>query len=227
MPDGTLLEFCNRVPLNPMPIRIFIVACLLFICSRGVAQQTDYLQMSGMVLSSDTSRSPIPYAAVYNSSLRIGTYTNMDGFYALVVRPGDSVSVTSLGYKNETVVVPNTDGDAWLNTFLLEPRAYLLQETTVYPWGTRDQFRQAFLYMNVPDDDLERARKNLSPSEMNFLSATIQNDGAATTASVLRNYQNSYYYKGQIPSYNIFSPLAWANFFSDLKKGKYKNPDKQ
>ena len=62
---------------------------------------------------------------------------------------------------------------------------------------------------------------------MIFLAATIQNDGAATTASVLRNYQNSYYYKGQIPSYNIFSPIAWANFFNDLKKGKYKNPDKQ
>jgi len=210
-----------------MPIRKFILVCLLFVAHRTVAQQTGYLQMSGMVLSSDTSRSAIPYATVYNRTLNIGTYTNMDGFYALVVRLGDSISVTSLGYKDETVVVPTVNGDAWLFTFLLEPRAYLLQETTVYPWGTRDQFRQAFLYMNVPDDDLERARKNLSPREMNFLAATIQNDGAATTQSVLRNYQNSYYYKGQIPSYNIFSPIAWANFFNDLKKGKYKNPDKQ
>jgi hypothetical protein len=209
-----------------MSIRLFVAVFLTLLVRCATAQQPTYVQMSGMVLSSDTSRSPIPYATVYNRSLNIGTYTNMDGFYALVVRPGDSVTVTSIGYKDETVVVPQAT-DAWLFTFLLEPRAYLLQETTVYPWGTRDQFRQAFLYMNVPDDDLERARKNLSPSEMNFLSATIQNDGPATTASVLRNYQDSYYYKGQIPSYNIFSPIAWANFFSDLKKGKYKDPNKQ
>lgn len=199
---------------------------VLFSTKAWSQQQPAYVQMSGMVLSSDTSRAPIPYATVYNRSLNIGTYTNMDGFYALVVRPGDSVAVTSLGYKETVVLVPQVV-DVWLHTFLLEPRAYLLQEQTVYPWGTRDQFRQAFVYMNIPDDDLERARKNLSPSEMNFLSATIQNDGPATTASVLRNYQESYYTKGQIPSYRIFSPLAWANFFRDLNAGKYKDPNKK
>lgn len=191
------------------------------------AQQTTYIQMSGMVLSSDTSRSPLPYAAVYNKSLKIGAYTNMEGFFTLVVRSGDSISVQSLGYANADVVVPQLDDDIWIYTFLLEPRAYLLQETVVFPWGSRDQFRQAFVYMDIPDDDLERARKNLSPEEMQRMSNALSPDGRATTATVLRNYQNSYYYKGQIPQYNIFSPLAWAQFFSDLKQGKYKDPNKE
>ena len=205
-----------------------VVFCLLLcgVASVSVAQQTHYVQMSGMVLSSDTSRAPIPYATVFNRSLGIGGYTNMDGFYTLVVRPGDSIAVQSLGYGSASIVVPQIEDDVWLYTILLEPRAYLLQETVVYPWGTRDQFRQAFVYMNIPDDDLERARKNLSPDEMQRKAATLAQDGQATTQTVLRNYQNSYYYKGQIPQYNIFSPLAWAQFFSDLKQGKYKDPNK-
>ena len=209
---------------------IRVVFCLMMLCGATLvskAQQTHYIQMSGMVLSSDTSRSPIPYATVFNRSLGIGGYTNMDGFYTLVVRPGDSIAIQSLGYANASVVVPQIEDDVWLYTILLEPRAYLLQETVVYPWGTRDQFRQAFVYMNIPDDDLERARKNLSPDEMQRMASTLAQDGQATTQTVLRNYQNSYYYKGQIPQYNIFSPLAWAQFFSDLKQGKYKDPNKQ
>jgi len=222
---------------NPLPpsglnfvSMMFRVVCfgflLSFVAFGVAAQQTHYVQMSGMVLSFDTSRSPIPYATVFNRSLGIGGYTNMDGFYTLVVRAGDSIVVQSLGYGGASIVVPQIDDDIWLYTILLEPRAYLLQETVVYPWGTRDQFRQAFVYMNIPDDDLERARKNLDPNEMQRMASMLAQDGQATTQTVLRNYQNSYYYKGQIPQYNIFSPLAWAQFFSDLKQGKYKDPNK-
>jgi hypothetical protein len=217
----------KAVILQAMIIRIVLAVLFASLLSVAASAQQRYMQMSGMVLSSDTSRSPIPYATIFNTTLGTGTYTNMDGFYTLVVRPGDSLRVTSLGYGEVRLRVPELEGDIWIYTVLLEPRAYLLQEAIVYPWGTRDQFREAFVYMNIPDDDLERARKNLSQDEMRQLAALVQPDGPATTASVLRNYQNSYYYKGQMPSYNILSPLAWAQFFNDLKKGNYKNPNKE
>lgn len=182
--------------------------------------------MTGLVLSSDTSRTPLPYATVYNKTLGIGNYTNSDGFFALVVRPGDTVVVSSIGFFENKVVVPEVVGDTWIHTFFMRARTYLLQEATVYPWGTRDQFRAAFVHMNIPDDDLERARKNLSAAEMNFLARNLSSDGKAISGSVLRQYQDKYYYIGHVPPTNIFNPVAWANFFNDLRKGNYKNPDK-
>ena len=99
-----------------------------------------------------------------------------------------------------------------------------LPEARVYPWFSRDQFRDAFVHLNIPDDDLERARKNLNAQTMNQLSKNVR-DGSLSSKQSLSNYANTYYYQGQYRPQPILSPSAWMQFFDALKNGSLKNEE--
>ncbi len=206
-------------------IRHFLVTLIVifFITLSLKAQEVELVQVSGVVISRDTAHMSIPFATVYNKNLKLGTYSNIDGFYTIIARPGDSILVTCVGYLEEVFAVPNIiTNNSWVHHVQLTSRAYLLTETRVYPWGTRDQFRKAFVEMELPDDDMVRYNKNLSPQQMKQLAAMLNNDGKSASMATLQKYANSYYYKGQVQTANIFNPLAWAQFFNDLSTGKYK-----
>ena len=37
----------------------------------------------------------------------------------------------------------------------------MLTQTIIYPWPSKEKFKEAFLKFDVPDDDYERAKKNM------------------------------------------------------------------
>lgn len=203
------------------------ILCLLLIQAligfHTKAQEQELVQVSGVIVSRDTAHVPIPFATVYNKNLKLGTYSNIEGFYTIIARPGDSILITCIGYLDYIMAVPQlVTNNSWVQIVQLTAKAYLLAETRVYPWGTRDQFRKAFVEMKLPEDDLVRYNKNLSPQQMKQLAAMLNNDGKSASMATLQKYANSYYYKGQIQTSNIFNPLAWAQFFNDISTGKYK-----
>lgn len=215
--------FTSIFSIVNLKVRLFIILFCLIVSLRAYAQDQELVQVSGVVVSRDTAHVPIPFATVYNKNIKLGTYTNIEGFYTIISRPGDSIIVTCIGYLDNLMVVPQIiSNNSWVQIVQLTPKAYLLSETRVYPWGTRDQFRKAFVEMKLPEDDLVRYNKNLSPEQMKQLAAMLNNDGKSASMATLQKYANSYYYKGQIQTSNIFNPLAWAQFFNDLSTGKYK-----
>ena len=42
----------------------------------------------------------------------------------------------------------------------------MLAPTIIYPWPTEEEFKKAFVRLDIPDDDIEIARKNLAKAEM-------------------------------------------------------------
>ena len=202
---------------------ILIVFVLLITVLVSKAQDKPLIQMSGVVVNIDTSHMPISFATVYNKSMKLGGYANMEGWYTLLAKPGDTILFSSLGYYDLIVTVPSDyTSDVILYNALLASKSYLLTEAIVYPWGTRDQFRQAFIHLNIPDDDLTRAYYNLSASNMEMVSASLLRDGTESNNIYFNNLKNSYYTKGQSPQNNLLNPLAWAQFFDDWSKGKLK-----
>jgi hypothetical protein len=208
-----------------MNVKLILTIFILIIAFTGRvnAQDKELVQVSGVVVSRDTAHVPIPFATVYNKNLKLGTYSNVEGFYTIIARPGDTILVTCIGYLDFYMVVPQLiSNNSWVQIVQLTSKAYLLSETRVYPWGTRDQFRKAFVEMKLPEDDLVRYNKNLSPAQMKQLAALLSNDGKSASMATLQKFANSYYYKGQIQTSNIFNPIAWAQFFNDISTGKYK-----
>ena len=97
----------------------------------------------------------------------------------------------------------------------------------VFPWGSRDQFPYAFVHTNIPDDDLERARKNLNPDYLRALALAQGADANINARMVMNNYSQTLYYYGQAHPISLLNAFAWSQFIKDLKEGKYKNPNKK
>ncbi len=206
-------------------MKAFFVAVLLFtgiLSYTSKAQDTILIQFSGIVVSTDSSATPVSFASVYNTSLKSGTVANYQGFFSFAARVGDTIEITSVGYKKGLTVVPEIpENQAFTAIIFLQPEVHTLPETRVYPWFSKEQFRQAFIHLDIPDDDLERAHKNLNPQTLTALGENIQ-DATLIARQTLNNYSATYYYQGQYRPQQILSPTAWMQFFDALSKGAFK-----
>lgn len=208
-------------PMNRSIQYLFTVA-FLFYAFILKAQESRLIQFSGVVVSTDSAATPVPFASVYNKTIHLGTIANYQGFFSFAARSGDSIEITSIGYQKGLVVVPEIpENEGYTATIFLKPEVLTLPEARVYPWFSRDQFKDAFVHLNIPDDDLERAKKNLNAETMRELGENVR-DASLSAKQTLQNYSSTYYYQGQYRPQPILSPSAWMQFFDALKNGELK-----
>lgn len=87
-------------------------------------------EIEGRVLDA-TTREPVPYANIYNTTLQKGTITNPDGYFRLIIGSvQDSVAVLFLGYTTQRI---RLEEDKSSYTVLLEESQQLLREIVVRP----------------------------------------------------------------------------------------------
>jgi hypothetical protein len=191
------------------------------------AQQQKLVQLSGLVLTSD-SLMGIPFATVLIKGTGRGTITDYQGFFSLVAPKGDKIEFSCLGHKKMTVYIPDTlSKDKYSVIQLMTRDTFFLPETQIFPWPSKEQFKQAFLSLNVPDDDYERAKRNLERERLKELGQAMPMDANENVDYFFRKESYKYYYYGQVPPMNIFNPLAWAKFIEAWKNGDFKRKDKQ
>ena len=204
--------------------KLFFQLFTAIILSANVSAQK-VLQLSGLVLTSD-SLMGLPYATVLIKGTGRGTVTDYQGFFSMVVAKGDVIEFSSIGHRTNSFIVPDT---LWLDRYsvieLLTRDTFYLPETQIFPWPTKDQFKQAFLSINIPDDDYERAKRNLDRERMKELGMAMKMDGKENADYYFRNESYKYYYYGQVPPMNIFNPLAWAKFIEAWKNGDFKRKE--
>lgn len=170
----------------------------------------------------------LPYATVLIKGTGRGTITDYQGFFSMVVAKGDIIEFSSVGHRPNSFTVPDTlSGDRYSVIELLTRDTVYLPETQIFPWPTKDQFKQAFLSINIPDDDYERAKRNLDRERMKELGMAMKMDGNENADYYFRNESYKYYYYGQVPPMNIFNPLAWAKFIEAWKNGDFKRKEKK
>jgi len=203
--------------------RLFLAFLFIGLAFNRTSAQT-YIQYSGVIVATDSSK-PVSYATVYDITNGNGAYANYQGFFSLVVSPGDSVLFTSIGFAKHFEIVPrNANSDKYSEEVTIQPMSYTLPQTTIYPYPTRDEFRYAFEHLNIPDDDLARAKKNLSPEVLMALIRNAPTDPEINQMRMAQNYSSSLYYIGEYKPINLLNPLAWAQFFEAIKNGELKSP---
>ncbi len=183
-------------------------------------------QIAGYVSEADSVK-PIPFATIRIASTPFGCAADINGFFALPARPGDTLRVSAVGYSERRLILPDSMPDNRYLVYLeLSADTILLPETTILPWPSREQFKQAFVEADVPDDDLERARKNLPEATLRAAARNADMDASMVFRQTVDDHMRRSYYAGQTTPLTIFDVGAWYRFIKAVRQGKLKNPDK-
>ena len=92
----------------------------------------------------------------------------------------------------------------------------------VYPWPSKEQFKEEFLNTRIPTDDLDRANANLAQAEMRERMQNMPGSGSENFKYENYNRAQQTYYTGQYPSWSILNPIAWAQFMKAWNNGDFK-----
>lgn len=219
-----------------MYLRFFpglLLSAFLFIAYSvsGQKEKSDSLlvQFSGMVLDGSTKQLyPIPYTNIsVNDNGRIrGTYSDLKGFFSIVVKKGDVITFSCIGYQDVSFNIPtDLEDNRYSMVQLMSPDIINLPETVVFPWPSREHFKLEFLAMDVTPELQRRAAENLANETLQRLRKETPRDGGENATYYLQRQTNNYYHIGQQPPMNIFNPVAWKKFFDAWKRGDYKKKE--
>lgn len=210
-----------------LKISIFISIILLnhWDCIGQNKVEDKIVQLTGLILTGDSLRA-VPYATIYNKRNHRGTISDFRGFFSFVAHKGDTIRFSCIGFKEVKYKVPDTlSSNRYSIVQLMTQDTIYLSETIIYPWPTRAQFKVAFLNTEVPEDDYDRAMRNLERAEMKERLMEMPMDGGHNFKNYMNQYNSKLYYKGQSPPISIFNPFAWAKFIEAWKEGKFKRQD--
>ncbi len=182
------------------------------------------IQFSGSV--TNELLEPLQFVHIVLKNRQLGTITDQKGMFSFIVRPMDTILFSAVGYKKYRYIVPDSHNEKHLYTdIVLTQDTIRLKEVKIFPWKTYEEFKQAFLELKLPEEDIERARRNIA-----LIKTQIEMDRRPIPELNYRNVMKEHYYnsmiQGQFPSYNILNPLKWAEFLEALKEGKFKNDRK-
>jgi len=195
----------------------------------GVTVDSNLVQFSGMILDGSNERLiPIPYANVFLREKGRGTYSDFNGFFSIVAEKGDVIEFSAIGYQTVEFLIPDSLTDNRYSVVQLMTQDTInLPEAIVFPWPSRDHFRQEFLAMDVTQEMQQRAIENLANDALSKMRSSVPSDANESADFYLRQQAKSYYHIGQTPPMNIFSPVAWKQFFDAWKNGDFKRNKKK
>jgi len=202
---------------------LFAAAIVIKSQAQFVQLKDSVVQLYGVVMTADSLKG-IPSVSVIVKGQNRGTMSNEQGVFSIVVLKGDKVEFTSIGYKPKLVEIPkNLEGNQQSIIQLMVTDTVYLPATIIKPRPTREQFERDFLNTDIPDDNLEIARKNNDEATRRALMRGLPRDGRESANFALAQGAKKYYYQGQTPPIGLLNPLAWADFIQAWKRGDFKN----
>ena len=188
--------------------------------------QDKSVQLTGIIVSND-SLLTVPFANIFAKYNNIGTISDFYGYFSLVASKGDTIIFSCLGYKKEIFIIPELTEEKFITIVQkLETDTIILDETNVYPWPSRDQFKQAFLTADIDDDAIERAKRNIDNAFVDIMIADMPNDGKESFRNFMDDmYQQQYIMMGNPTIIPILNPFAWAAFIKAWQDGDFKRKD--
>ncbi len=209
------------------PVYGVLLFCLLGL--KAFSQESKPLQLSGVVLTTDSLSMFIPYAYVRIPSRNTGIVCNEEGFFSLPALPGDSLVFSHLGFKNQTLYIPDSlKAKSYLIQVFLKRDTTVLAEVSLYPWPTPERFKSYFMSMQVKTTEMDLAMRNLAIQSLRDRAASMGYDSQEIQTAMIKLqeqqlYNAGRYYgaDGQTAILGAFTnPFAWAQFFESLKSKK-------
>jgi hypothetical protein len=189
--------------------------------------QTPLIQFSGVVLDQD-SLTPIPFVSIIIKGTKRGAVSDIYGFFSMIIKPGDELEFYSITHKNRTYKVSDTLKQKYYYAIqVLTKDTVELPLVDVYPWPSREDFKRAFLNLDLNETDAERADRNLAREELTYLERNSAASSSENYKYVMQAYYTKIYTSGQAPVNNLLNPIKWAEFINAWRSGKFKNNPKK
>jgi len=204
-------------------ILLILIGFVLLVPGHIVAQEEEELiQFSGIVVTADSIQ-PVPFTTILIKDSNKGTIADYFGYFSFVAKKTDTVLFSAVGFKGSEFVIPDTVTNKRYSLIqVMTTDTILLAQTVIYPWPSPEEFKQAFLEFDVPDDDYERARKNLDKSVIQEMAMAMPMDGSLNYKYSMQMHQDRLYYIGQTQPITVLNPFAWAQFIKAWQDGKFK-----
>jgi CarboxypepD_reg-like domain len=201
------------------PLLIVLLVSVLPV--RAQVKQPELVQFSGVVVTD--SLAPVPFTNILVRNTYRGTMSDVFGYFSFVAQEGDTILFSAVGFTRSQYVIPtDLQENKYSMIHVMGRDTVQLRELAVYPWPSRDQFREAFLNLRLPDDDLQLTMRNLSPAEMVQRMESLPPDAYQSFQYQMAMDQTKLYYSGGTPPINLFNPIAWAQFLQAWQNGAFR-----
>jgi hypothetical protein len=214
--------------------KIYVTSFLMLVITNlSIAQQVvkwqdsktknnDLIQFSGVVLEGDSLRA-VPYTSIIVKNTNRGTISDFYGYFSFVAKKNDTIEFSAIGFSSAQFIIPDTLTTITYSLIqILHTDTVYLKSVAVYPWPSKEQFKSAFLNLNLADDNLARATKNLDRAALKEQMVGMAVDASLNYKYSTQQNQSKLYYAGQYPSNNLLNPIAWAKFIKAWKSGAFK-----
>lgn len=191
---------------------------------------TKVIQFSGIVVTEDEygEMVPLPYTAISVVGTSRGAYSEIDGFFSLAAKTGDTLAFSRLGFETVKRVVPDTLESSFYSWYqVMSEDGLLLPEAVIYPWPSKDHYKIEFLALDVSNELRERAEANLAEQILERMQSAVPPDGENAFELEQQRRQIEYQYNGQFKPQKIFDVVAWSKFIKAWKNGDFKRKDKK
>jgi hypothetical protein len=205
--------------------RLISLVCLLWVLP--VAAQTTQVaprkvvQFTGIIVSGDSAYG-VPGVYVFVPKEGRGTISNGVGYFSMPTLTGDTVIIKSIGYKEKSFIIPPTVTEKLSVIIEIYEDTIYMPTIEITPWPTEQLFKQAFVALNLPRQDLDNMNGNLNEQ---VLRRVMSNMGASSSMNY-RYYMNqqALYTQNQYmnPTLSLTNPFAWKRFINDVKSGQMK-----
>jgi len=193
----------------------------------GEKDTRNLIQFSGIVVEGDSLR-PVSYTSIIVKNSNRGTVSDYFGYFSFVAQVKDTIEFSAIGFGGARFVIPDTlTTNKYSLIQVLRTDTVTLKEAVVFPWPTKEQFKQAFLKLQLPEDDIARAERNMTRADNKERMAGIVADGSLNYMYTMQQYQSKLYYAGQLPPNNLLNPIAWSKFIQAWKNGDFSNKKKK
>jgi len=173
----------------------------------------------------DASHNPVPGVSVISRKLRRATISETTGIYSITSTPGDTIYYRALGFKRYHTIIPEEYSDRHCKVdIILEPDTIRINEITILPWKTYNEFLKDVTKERPVDPIIENMNDNIASI---YVAISNQTNPAISPEAgfkyAMEQNFNTMATRNQYPYNNLLNPFAWSKFIRDLKNGLLKN----
>ena len=208
-----------------------LLFCLALLSSDLHGQEVKPIQLHGIVVSNDSLKQLLPNVQILVKSRGQMTISDLNGFFSLVAMPGDTLFFQHIGFKLQKFWVADTlDGDEFLSRVVLEWDTEILDPVIVYPWPSKENFKEEFLAMEVQTNEMDIAQRNLALDQLRQRALAMGYDAGEMQDYLITMQNQQLYNEGRIYGNGInatgasailgalTNPFAWQQLFQSLKR---------